>query len=68
MKEIRARLVQETVMLSKLALLAQDKGKAAHEAGDTRRQHTLENIDWKVRQAVRLLVEATEYTTEGETK
>lgn len=57
-KEIRARLVQETVMLSKLALGVADAGKAAHEAGDTPLQLQLEKIDWRIQRAVTLLVEA----------
>lgn len=68
MKEIRARLVQETALLSKLAFITQDAGKAAHEAGDTALQHRLERIDWTVQQALRLVVQATEITNEGESK
>ena len=62
MKEIRARLVQETVMLSKLALITQEAGNAAHAAGDEALQHRLESIDWLVQKAVRILIDATGFT------
>ena len=66
MNEIRARLVLETARLSKLSFITQDAGEAAHKAGDTQLQHRLERIDWAVQKALRLVVEATEITNEGE--
>ena len=68
MKEIRARLITETVMLSKLAMIVDDARMAAYDAGDDPLRESLEGIDWRLREAIRMVMQATEYTTEGESK